>query len=71
MAYIMQNQLNNVANYFIHIANFNSSRRDIPVQSNYVIQTNARAFEDAALAFTSYVQDRWGLECGRVALITR
>ena len=71
MAYIMQNKAENVAKYFTHIANFNSSKRDLPVQAEYVIRTKARAFEDAAAAFDSYVLDRWGLECGRVALVVR
>ena len=31
----------------------------------------ARAFEDAAIAFDSYVSDRWGLSNGRVSLITK
>lgn len=71
MAYIMQNPLKNVASYFVHIANFNSSRKNLPELSDYVIATNGIAFEDAANAFDSYVHDRWGLNCGRVSMVTR
>ena len=71
MAYIMQNPINRISAYFMRLASFNSSQRNIPMESDYVIRTNGRAFEDAALTFESYAKDRWGLECGRVSLVTR
>ncbi len=71
MAYILQNRLENVSNYFVRIANFNSSRNNFPQEAHYIDSTKAAALEDAARAFDSYVNDRWGLECGRVALVTR
>ena len=71
MAYIMQNPINKVSTYFMRLASFNSSQRNLKSESDYVLSTNGEAFEDAALTFESYAKDRWGLECGRVSLVTR
>ena len=71
MAYIMQQGVQFTKSYFTRIANYASVQKAIPDLANYVLKTNARAFEDAGYAFDSYVSDRWGLSNGRVALITR
>lgn len=71
MAYIMQQPLSSVASYFVHVANRGSVMKAIPELCAYVRTTNGIPFEDAARIFDSYAQDRWGLNCGRVALIVR
>ena len=71
MAYIMQQGVSASRAYFKRIANFASVQKAIPDSALYVIQTDARAFEDAAIAFDSYASDRWGLSNGRVSLITK
>lgn len=71
MAYIMQNPLSRVKDYFTRIAGFASSQRNLPEESRYIIETDASALEDAAKAFDTYVNDRWGLNCGRVSLVTK
>ncbi len=71
MAYIMQNPLLKVKDYFTRIAGFASSQKNLPEESRYIIATDASALEDAAKAFDTYVNDRWGLNCGRVSLVTK
>lgn len=71
MAYIMQNPLSRVKDYFTRIAGFSSSQKNLPEESRYIIATGASALEDAAKAFDTYVNDRWGLNCGRVSLVTK
>lgn len=71
MAYIMQQPLNSVAAYFVHVANRGSVLKAIPELCAYVRATNGVAFEDAAAIFDSYAESRWGLGCGRVSLIVR
>lgn len=71
MAYIMQQPLNSVASYFVHVANRGSVMKAIPELCAYVRATEGATFEDAAKIFDSYADSRWGLGCGRVSLIVR
>ena len=71
MAYIMQQGVSSSRAYFKRLANYASVQKAIPDSAFYVIQTDARAFEDAAIAFDSYASDRWGLSNGRVSLIIK
>lgn len=71
MAYIMQQPLSAVAQYFVHLANRGSVMNAIPDLASYVRETGGRAYEDAARIFDSYAHDKWGLSCGRVWLVER
>lgn len=69
MAYIMQQPLGNVGQYFTHLASRGSVMRAIPALCDYVKATRASSFTSIATAFNLYVYDRWGLGCGRVGMI--
>lgn len=71
MAYLMQQPLGNVAQYFVHCANRGSVFTAMPDLSHWVRENKGMTFEDAAKILNSYAYDNWGLACGRVALITR
>ena len=71
MAYIMQQPLGNVAQYFVHCANRGTVINAMPDLSRWVRENNGETFEDAAKIMNSYAYDNWGLSCGRVALVTR
>lgn len=71
MAYLMQQPLGNVAQYFVHCANRGSVFTAMPDLSHWVRENKGITFEDAANILNSYAYDNWGLACGRVALITR
>ncbi|MBQ9630699.1 MAG: hypothetical protein IJR49_03845, partial [Treponema sp.] len=69
MAYIMQQGVSEIANYYVTRATWNSVNQKIPELAMYVRNTNGAAFEDVALIFDDYAKDTWNLECGRVWLI--
>ncbi|WP_296690329.1 hypothetical protein [Treponema sp. UBA6852] len=71
MAYIMQQSFSNVRNYFLQLAGRGSVNRIQPESAEYIRNTNAQAFVDAAEILNSYAFDNWGLACGRVALVQR
>lgn len=71
MAYIMQQNLSEVKNYFIHCANRGSVMQYTPSLCEYIRRTEARGFEDAAIALNDYVFDKYGIICGNIALVTR
>lgn len=71
MAYILQQPLDSVAKYFIHVANRGSVMNAIPELCDYVKSSNGETFEDACKIFESYIFDKWGLSSGRVSLIVR
>lgn len=73
MAYIMQQKLygkNGVADYFVHCANRGSVIKAIPDLCAWVRRNGGKTFEDAGKVLDEYAFDRWGLACGRVALVT-
>ena len=71
MAYIMQQRLSEVANYFVHLANRGSVIEFTPKLAAYVRKTEGRGFEDAANALNDFVFDKYGIVCGNIALVNR
>ncbi len=71
MAYIMQNRLSEVANYFVHLANRGSVIKFTPELAAYIRKTEGRGFEDAANALNDFVFDKYGIVCGNIALVSR
>ena len=71
MAYIMQQRLKDVSEYFVGRANLYSVRVFTPDLARYVRETNAKGFEDAAIILNDYVLDVYGITGGNVALINR
>ncbi len=71
MAYIMQQRLSEVANYFVHLANRGTVINFTPDLAAYVRRTEGRGFEDAANALNDFVFDKYGIVCGNIALVNR
>ena len=71
MAYIMQNRLSEVANYFVHLANRGTVINYTPQLAAYIRQTEGHGFEDAANALNDFVFDKYGIVCGNIALVNR
>jgi len=71
MAYIMQQSIANVPDYFVGRANLYSVRVFTPELAAYVRATNAKGFEDAAVILNDYTYDTYGITGGNVALINR
>ena len=71
MAYIMQQSIANVPEYFVGRANLYSVRVFTPQLAEYVRNTNAKGFEDAAVILNDYTYDTYGIKGGNVALINR
>lgn len=71
MAYIMQQRLSEVANYFVHLANRGSVIEYTPQLAAYVRKTEGQGFEDAANALNDFVYDKYGIVCGNIALVNR
>ena len=71
MAYIMQQRLSEVANYFVHLANRGTVIKFTPDLAAYVRKTEGRGFEDAANALNDFVYDKYGIVCGNIALVNR
>jgi hypothetical protein len=69
MAYLMQQPLPEVADYFVHLANRGSVMKGIPELAAYVRRNNGMQFEDAARVLNEYAFANWGLSCGRVSLV--
>ena len=71
MAYLMQQPLNSVSKYFIHLASRGSVMNYQQELCDWVKRTQGRTFEDACRVLDSYAFDTWGLASGRVSLILR
>ena len=71
MAYIMQQSVAGVPEYFVGRANLYSVRVFTPELAKYVRDTNAKGFEDAAVILNDYTYDTYGIKGGNVALINR
>ena len=71
MAYIMQQRLSEVANYFVHLANRGSVIEYTPKLAAYIRKTEGQGFEDAANALNDFVFDKYGIVCGNIALVSR
>lgn len=71
MAYIMQQPVSSVRSYFLQVAGRGSVNRMQGESAQYIRDTQAQAFVDAAEVLNSYALDTWGLACGRVSLVSR
>lgn len=71
MAYIMQQKLSEVANYFVHLANRGTVMKYTPALAAYIRKTEGKGFEDAAIALNDYVFDKYGIVCGNISLVTK
>ena len=71
MAYIMQQRLSEVADYFVHLANRGSVIDYTPKLAAYIRKTEGQGFEDAANALNDFVYDKYGIVCGNIALVNR
>ena len=71
MAYILQQRLKDVAEYFVGRTNLWSVWSFTPQLSQYIRDTNAKGFEDAAVILNDYILDEYGITGGNVALINR
>ena len=71
MAYILQQRLKDVAEYFVGRTNLWSVWTFTPQLSQYIRDTNAKGFEDAAIVLNDYILDVYGISGGNVALINR
>lgn len=71
MAYIMQQRLSEVSNYFVHLANRGSVIDYTPQLAAYIRKTEGRGFEDAANALNDFVYDKYGIVCGNIALVNK
>ena len=71
MAYILQQGLKYVPEYFVGRTNLWSVWSFTPVLSQYIRDTNAKGFEDAAIILNDYVYDNYGISGGNVALVNR
>lgn len=69
MAYIMQQPLQDVSKYFVHLAERGSVRAATPYLCDYIRFNNAVAFEDAATMLNDFVFDRYGIVCGNISLM--
>ena len=71
MAYIMQQKLSDVADYFVHQANRGSVIEYTPQLAAYVRATKGQGFEDAAIAMNDFVYDKYGIVCGNISLVSK
>lgn len=71
MAYMLERPVPNIATYFSgNLANRATVQSRIPAEADYVRQTKGTGFTEAAQKFDRYVYERWGLNGGRVWLVT-
>lgn len=71
MAYMLQQPLSEVAEYFTKIlATKKTINKTNPELVDYLLQTNAQAFVQAARTLDAYLFERWGYNSGRIALVT-
>ncbi len=71
MAYLLQQGLRYTSTYFVNKAKREHSQQLAKEEADYVIQTNGSGFASAARLLDEYVNDRWGLNAGRVWMISR
>lgn len=72
MAYVMQQGVNRTGSYFSdNLAQRGSMLRAEPELCAYIQATKGQGFADAAQQISDYVFHRWGLEAGRVNLVSR
>ena len=71
MAYVMQQRIGAVADYFVTHAKWGSVQKYTKSLADYIIRTNAEGFVDAAVMMNDYVFDTYGIECGNINLVRR
>lgn len=72
MAYMLQQKTNSVENYYSkNIAERKTIKENLPQTSSHIRMTNASAYVKASTELSNYVNQKYGLEAGRVALIYR
>lgn len=71
MAYILQQSLSEVRDYFVSRTGMPYVMQKLPVLAWYIRTNRAEALYQAGSHFDEYVFDRWGFACGRVSLIRR
>ena len=71
MAYILQNGINFVANYFVTHAKWATVQSYTKELADYIIETNGQGFEDAGIMLNDYVFDKYGIISGNIALVRR
>ena len=69
MAYLMQQNTNLTQTYFMSRASLDSVEEALPELSEYVKETDALPFLEAAKVLNDWVFKKWGLAAGRVYLI--
>lgn len=70
MAYLIQQSLSRVADYFAkNLAIRGSVIKDYPVLAKYVRDTKGTGFYESAKKLSYYLYDRWGLAAGRATLV--
>lgn len=72
MAYLLQQQVYRIPSYFAeNLAIRKSVNDNEPELAQYVRETKAQGFVDAATILEEYVYQRWGFAAGRVSLVFR
>ncbi len=71
MAYIMQQGLGAVADYFVTHAKWGSVQKYTKNLADYIISTNGQGFTDAAVMLNDFVFDNYGIVCGNINLVRR
>ena len=69
MAYLLQQSVNSTGDYFLKMAKREHSQQLAKEEADYVISTDANGFTSAATLLDDYVNQRWGLNGGRIWLI--
>ncbi len=69
MAYMLQKPVSDIARYFSDMASRRHSQDLAKKEADYIIETNAQGFVDAAKRLSDYAEKRWNLSAGRVWLI--
>ena len=71
MAYIMQQGLSSVADYFVTHAKWGSVQKYTKNLADYIINTNGQGFVEAAVMLNDFVFDNYGIVCGNINLVRR
>lgn len=71
MAYLLQQNLQQTAQYFINMSNRGSVLNALPELSSYIRETKAQGFIDSASVLQDFLFTRYGLTAGRLALVSR
>ena len=71
MAYTIQHRVQGVASYYKNLASRAHVQKAIPELASYVLDTNAAGFTAIAKKIDAFVYENYGLNAGRVYLITR